>query len=163
MDKISYKLVKILEQNARYTASDLAQMLDMSEGDVTKLIEKLENEGVICGYKAMIDWDKFSDSSVTALIEIKVTPKHNEGFEALAEHIMNMEEVESVYLMSGAYDFCVTVNGKSFKEVAFFVAKRLATIDDVVSTATHFVLRRYKELGVKMIKMSTDDRRKLSF
>ncbi len=163
MDKSAEKLIKILEENARYTSAELAQMIGSTEAEVDKLIEKLEKEQIICGYKAMIDWDKFSDTHVTALIELKVTPKRDAGFEEMAQTIMSMDEVESVYLMSGAYDFCVTVQGRSFKDVALFVAKRLATMDGVVSTATHFVLRRYKELGVALIKKTEDDRRKMSF
>ena len=157
------KLVKILEENARYSNAELSQMLGISEEEVAKTIEKLEKDGIICGYKAMIDWDKFSDTHVTALIELKVTPQRNAGFEDLANRLLEMDEVEAVYLMSGAYDFSVTVQGKSFKDVALFVAKRLATQEGVVSTATHFVLRRYKELGTVLIRKTDDDRRKMSF
>lgn len=163
MEKTSYRLIKILEENARYSLSELAQMIDLSEEETAALMNKLENEKIICGYKALIDWDKFSDAHVTALIELKVTPQSDAGFEEMAETIMNMPEVESVYLMSGAYDFSVTVQGRSFKDVALFVAKRLATMRGVVSTATHFVLRRYKELSVSMINMHDDDRGTLSF
>ena len=163
MEKTSYRLIKILEENARYSVSELAQMIDLSEEETAALMHKLEQEKIICGYKALIDWDKFSDTHVTALIELKVTPQISAGFEEIAEYIMNMPEVESVYLMSGAYDFSVTVQGRSFKDVALFVAKRLATMKGVVSTATHFVLRRYKELSVPMIKMHDDDRGTLSF
>lgn len=163
MEKTSYRLIKILEENARYSVAELAQMIDLSEEETAALMKKLEREKVICGYKALIDWDKFSDTHITALIELKVTPQNGAGFEEMAEYIMNMPEVESVYLMSGAYDFSVTVQGRSFKDVALFVAKRLATMRGVVSTATHFVLRRYKELSVPMINMHDDDRGTLSF
>ena len=163
MEKTSYRLIKILEENARYSVAELAQMIDLSEEETAALMKKLESEKEICGYKALIDWDKFSDTHITALIELKVTPQNGAGFEEMAEYIMNMPEVESVYLMSGAYDFSVTVQGRSFKDVALFVAKRLATMRGVVSTATHFVLRRYKELSVQMIKMQDDDRGTMSF
>ncbi len=163
MEKTIERIIKILEQNARYTPAELAQMVGLEEAETEKIIEKLEKEQIICGYKAIIDWDKFSDAHVTALIELKVTPQKDAGFEDMARYIMDMKEVESVYLMSGAYDFCVTVQGKSFKDVALFVAKRLATMHGVVSTATHFVLRRYKELSVPLMAQSSDDRRAMSF
>lgn len=163
MEKFTDKLLKILEKDSRYTASELASMLNTTEEDITKTIEKLEKEKVICGYKTIIDWDKVNDIHVTALIELKVIPQKNAGFEEIAETIMQMSEVESVYLMSGGYDLCVTVKGRSFKEVALFVAKRLAVMDNIESTATHFVLRRYKEVGVEMIDKETDDRGIFSF
>ena len=157
------KLVKILEENARYSNAELSQMLGISEDEVAKTVEKLEKDGIICGYKAMIDWDKFSDTHVTALIELKVTPQRNAGFEDLANRLLEMDEVEAVYLMSGAYDFSVTVQGKSFKDVALFVAKRLAVMENIESTETSFVLRRYKEIGVKMAENESDDRGAFSF
>ena len=163
MDKLSAKILNILENDCRHSADELAQMLNVGKDEVEKTIEKLEGEEIICGYKAMIDWDKFSDTHVTALIELKVTPQKIAGFENMAHSLSQMPEVESVYLMSGAYDFSVTVQGKSFKDVALFVAKRLATLDGVVSTATHFVLRRYKELGVTLDRALPDDRGTLSF
>lgn len=163
MDKTAERIVKILEQNARFTPAEIACALGITENEATECIRTLEDEGIICGYKTMIDWDKVSTAHVTALIELKVTPKRGAGFEELAEYIMSMDEVESVYLMSGAYDFCVTVQGENFKDVALFVAKRLSTLDGVISTATHFVLRRYKELGVSLIHKPEDDRRKMSF
>ena len=162
MDKLSYNIIKILEENARYSAKELSVMLDVTEEEVKKTIEKLEREQIICGYKAFIDWDKFSDSHVTALIELQVTPQGSTGFEDIREYIMQMEEVETVYLMSGGFDLTVIVQGQSFKDVALFVAKRLALIDCVQSTATHFVLRRYKELGIPLIQNTTDDRGLLS-
>ncbi len=163
MEKYTEKLLKILEKDSRYTPAELSSMLDMSEEDITKTIEKLEKEKIICGYKTIIDWDKVSDVHVTALIELKVVPQKNAGFEEIAETIMQMSEVESVYLMSGGYDLSVTVKGRSFKEVALFVAKRLAVMNNIESTATHFVLRRYKEIGVEMMDKETDDRGIYSF
>lgn len=163
MENITEKLLKILEKDSRYSASELASMLDTNEEEIKKLIDKLEKEKVICGYKTIIDWDKVNDIHVTALIELKVIPQKNAGFEEIAETIMLMSEVESVYLMSGGYDLCVTVKGRSFKEVALFVAKRLAVMNNIESTATHFVLRRYKEVGVEMMDKDTDDRGIYSF
>ncbi len=163
MEKYAEKLLKILEKDSRYTHSELASMLETDVETISKTIEKLEKEKIICGYKTIIDWDKVNDVHVTALIELKVIPQKNAGFEEIAETIMQMNEVESVYLMSGGYDLSVTVKGRSFKEVALFVAKRLAVMDNIESTATHFVLRRYKEIGVQMMNNETDDRGTFSF
>ena len=163
MQKFTEKLLKILEKDSRYSASDLASMLGESVETIEKTIEKLEKEKIICGYKTIIDWDKVSDVHVTALIELNVRPQKNAGFEEIAETIMQMSEVESVYLMSGNYDLSVTVKGRSFKEVALFVAKRLAVMENIESTTTSFVLRRYKEIGVKMIDNESDDRGAFSF
>ena len=163
MEKTTERLLKILEKDSRYSAADLASMLGESEENVAKIIEKLEKEKIICGYKTIIDWDKVSDVHVTALIELQVKPQKNAGFEEIAETIMQMSEVESVYLMSGSYDLSVTVKGRSFKEVALFVAKRLAVMENIESTATSFVLRRYKEIGVEMVDQENDDRGAFSF
>ena len=163
MEKTTERLLKILEKDARYTPSDLASMLGESKENIAKIIEKLEKEKIICGYKTIIDWDKVSDVHVTALIELQVKPQKNAGFEEIAETIMQMSEVESVYLMSGSYDLSVTVKGRSFKEVALFVAKRLAVMENIESTATSFVLRRYKEIGVEMVDQENDDRGAFSF
>ena len=163
MEEYAEKLLKILEKDSRYTHSELASMLETDVETISKTIEKLEKEKIICGYKTIIDWDKVNDVHVTALIELKVIPQKNAGFEEIAETIMQMNEVESVYLMSGGYDLSVTVKGRSFKEVALFVAKRLAVMDNIESTATHFVLRRYKEIGVQMMNNETDDRGTFSF
>ncbi|MBQ1928271.1 MAG: Lrp/AsnC family transcriptional regulator [Acutalibacteraceae bacterium] len=158
MTDIERKIIKILSENARYSSADLSSMLGITEKQVDATIEKLENENIICGYPAIIDWDKTDGETVTALIELKVTPKKALGFEEIAESITNCPEVESVYLMSGGYDLCVTVKGHTFKEVSMFVAKRLATMDGVVSTATHFVLRKYKEVGTVLENKHADDR-----
>lgn len=163
MEKKLDKILKALDEDARYTPEDIASMLGENEQDIKDLIKYAEKEKIICGYKTIVDWDKISDSHVTALIELKVIPQRTLGFEEIAEKIMKMNEVESVYLMSGGYDLCVTVKGRSFKEVALFVAKRLAVMDNIESTATHFVLRRYKEIGVEMIDKETDDRGTFSF
>lgn len=158
MEKKLNKVLKALDDDARYTVADIASMLGEDEQDIKDLIKYAEKEKIICGYKTIVDWDKISDSHVTALIELKVIPQRTLGFEEIAEKIMEMDEVESVYLMSGGYDLSVTVKGRSFKEVALFVAKSLAVMDNIESTATHFVLRRYKEVGIKMLDDETDDR-----
>lgn len=156
------KLLALLQENARYSNKDLALMLGISEKEVTDEIKSLEQAGVIRGYKTMIDWESVDNVHVTAIIELKVTPQADAGFEEIAERIMGFEHVESVYLMSGAYDLYVAVTGQSFQKVALFVAKRLATIKEVTSTATHFVLRRYKDMGVEMIDVNRDDRGRMS-
>ena len=142
------KILKSLENDATLTAAQLAIMLDKEEGDIKKAIEKYEQDGVILGYKTIIDWDKTDREYVTALIEVKLTPQKDRGFDKVAEKIYNYSEVKSLYLMSGAYDLAVFIEGKTMKEVAYFVAQKLAPIDSVVSTATHFVLRKYKDNGV---------------
>ena len=152
------ELLKLLSRNARYSVRQLADMLGAAEEDVAAQIKSLEKEGIICGYKAVIDWDSVDGSAVSAIIEIKVVPKADLGFEEVAEKIAAYGEVESVYLMSGGYDLNVVVKGKTLKDVAQFVAKELATIDSVTSTATHFVMRRYKELDVCLFDGERDDR-----
>ncbi len=152
------KLLKLLEQDARLTPAQLAVMLGCSEEDVCAQIKAFERDGTIRAYQTMIDWDRTDREYVTAMIELKVTPKRDYGFEAIAEQVMRFEEVETVYLMSGGFDLSVVVSGRTFQEVAMFVAKRLSTLDSVVSTATHFVLRRYKEKGVPFLDESKDER-----
>jgi DNA-binding Lrp family transcriptional regulator len=133
-------------------------MCNKEVGDIKKFIEQNEKDGVILGYKTMIDWDKTDREYVTALIEVKITPQRDRGFDRVAEIIYNYPEVQSLYLMSGAYDLCVLIEGKTMREVAYFVAQKLATIDDVISTATHFVLRKYKDKGVTYGIVEVDER-----
>lgn len=152
------KLLKLLDSNARLTDEQLAAMLNISEDEVRAQIAKLEKDGAIRAYKAVVDWDKTDRNCVTAIIELKVTPRRDVGFEGIAEQIMAFEEVESVYLMSGGYDLSVRVTGRSFQEIAAFVAKRLAPLESVISTATHFVLRRYKESNVMFLGENQDER-----
>lgn len=152
------KVLKILADNARCSIEDIAIMTGLSVNEVEKNIKELEAVGLIRGYKAVIDWEKLDNASVSALIELKVIPQDKYGFEKIAETIMKYREVETVYLMSGSYDLCVIVKGKTFQEVAMFVSKELATMREVTSTATHFVLRRYKELDVELVVGESDDR-----
>ena len=159
---MNIKLLKLLSANARYETSELAVMLGMEENEVKKEIEEMQKTGLICGYKAVIDWEKLDTGAVSAIIELKVSPQADHGFEEIAKRVMMYDEVESVYLMSGGYDLCVTVRGKSFQQVAMFVAKELSTIDAVNSTATHFILRRYKELDVVLCEGDYDDRGSIS-
>ena len=152
------KVLKVLSDNARATVEDIAIMTGMSVEKVKEDIAELERAGIIKGYKAVIDWEKLDGAAVSALIELKVIPQDEYGFEKIAEMVMKYKEVETVYLMSGAYDLTVIVKGKTFQEVAMFVAKELATMHGVTSTATHFVLRRYKELDVALVGEEADDR-----
>ncbi len=160
MDK---KLLKLLNKNSRTSLEDLSTMTGLSAEQVAAEIDQMEKEGVIRGYKAVVDWERFDDSYVSALIELKVTPKAGLGFEEIAKKVMKYPNVESVYLMSGGYDLCVIVKGKTFQGVAMFVAKELSTLESVTSTATHFVLRRYKELDVELCDGNSDDRGHFSF
>ena len=152
------KLLKLLDSNARLTTDQLAVMLGRTEKEVAQQITELEQSGVIRAYKALIDWDRTDREYVTAIIELRVSPKRDSGFESIAQAIMRLEEVESVYLMSGGYDLSVVVTGRTFQEVAMFVAKRLSPMDAVLSTATHFVLRRYKDRGVMFLDEPQDER-----
>lgn len=159
---MNIKLLKLLSKYARYDISELAVMLGIEENEVKKEIEEMQKSGLICGYKAVIDWEKLDTGAVSAIIELKVSPQADHGFEEIAKRVMMYNEVESVYLMSGGYDLCVTVRGKSFQQVAMFVAKELSTIDAVNATATHFILRRYKELDVVLCEGDYDDRGSIS-
>lgn len=152
------ELLKLLSTNARYTVEQLAVMLAADPQAVAAEIDTLQKDGVICGYKTVIDWEKVDATSVSAMIELNVVPKADLGFEEVAERVASYPEVEAVYLMSGGYDLNVVVKGKNLQEVSRFVARELATIDSVTSTATHFVMRRYKEMDVKLIERDKDDR-----
>ncbi len=158
MDRLLY----LLETNPRLTNAELAVMLGVSEDEVKEQIELYEKTGIIKGYRAIIDKDKAQAHTVTALIEIKVQPRFGHGFDNIAERISQLDEVESIYLMSGGYDLCCLVSDKSFEEVAMFVAKRLSPLEDVVSTTTHFILKKYKDQGVFFTTKQADDRGTIS-
>ncbi len=157
---MKYEILKLLTRNARYTDDDIAAMLGITEAEVKNYIKELENDGFIKGYKAVVDWEKLDDAYVSAIIELNVVPKAGLGFEEVAEKIMKYEQVESVYLMSGVYDLNVVVKGKTLRDIALFVSKELASIDSVTSTATHFVLRRYKDMNIELISSEKDVRGK---
>ena len=157
------KLLKLLQENARFSNERLAAMLGITEQEVADKIEEYEKKGIIKGYQVLLNYDKIQPEQVTALIELKVTPKRNLGFEEIARTIMMYEEVESVYLMSGGHDLSVRVTAKDFKDVALFVSHRLAILDSVLSTATHFILSRYKENGVILYDEPVDERRGVAF
>ena len=152
------EILKLLEKDARMTPEQLAVMLDCSVEEVVQTIDELENNGTILGYKTIIDWEKTDQESVSAMIEVKLTPQRDSGFDRVAEKIYNYPEVKSVYLMSGAYDLSVVIEGQTMKQVALFVSQKLATIDSVISTATHFVLHKYKDTGVLYDAPEIDER-----
>ncbi len=152
------EILKLLRRNARYTVEELASMVGADAAEVADTIKSLEKQGIICGYKTVIDWDRVDSATVSAIIELNVVPKADLGFEEVAERIAAYHEVESVYLMSGVYDLNVVVKGKSVQDIARFVARELATIDSVTSTTTHFVMRRYKEMDVQLCENKEDDR-----
>ena len=153
------RLLSLLQANARLTNQQLAVMLGREEKDVEAAVAAYEKAGVIRGYQAVIDWDKTDSPTVFARIEIKVTPKKDFGFEEIARTIMDLEQVQSVSLMSGGYDLAVTVSGKTFRDIALFVAHRLSPIESVNSTATHFILKKYKERGIVLEEEVPDERR----
>lgn len=153
------ELLTLIEKNSRYDIDTLAGMLNLSSADVKKLIEELEEKKIIVKYPTLINWQKLDENgSVMAMIDVKVTPKRDVGFDNVAERIYKFPEVKSVYLMSGAYDLSVTVEGKTMKEVAHFVSQKLATLDSIVSTTTHFLLKKYKHDGI-ILEEGDDDKR----
>ncbi len=156
------KLLGLLSENARFTDKQLSTMLAMSEDEIKAKIAEYEKKGVINGYHALVNWQSVDPQYVSAIIEVKVSPKRDHGFDEIARKIMDFPEVESLYLMSGGYDLAITVSGRSFIDVAMFVSKRLSPLDSVLSTATHFVLKRYKDMGVKMHYEADDERGNIS-
>ncbi len=151
-------ILQILADNARLTNEQLAAMTGKTTVEVAQEIDRLQREGIIKGYKAIVDWDKTDRSLCLARIELKVTPKSGMGFDEIAGTIAQFDEVQEVYLMSGGYDLALEVAGKTFKDVALFVAHRLAPLESVQSTATHFVLKKYKEQGVVTVDAQLDMR-----
>ena len=151
-------ILTFLEKNSRISVKDLAVMLQEDEGEIAARMTQLEKSKIIFGYHTMINWDKAHIDRVTALIEVRVTPQRGEGFDTIAQRIYQFEEVTAVYLMSGAFDLTVIVEGKTMKEVALFVAQRLAPIDQVLSTSTHFILKRYKDHGIVLEDHEKDER-----
>lgn len=159
---MNVKILKLIEKDARMSVKDIATMCDISDEEAEREIKEMEDSGIIRGYKGVIDWEKVDSAAVSAIIELKVTPKAELGFEDVAERIAHYPEVESVSLMSGACDLIVVVKGRTFHEVSNFVAKELAVIDSVTSTATQFVMRKYKEFGVELTEEIFDERGAIS-
>lgn len=152
------ELLSILEKNSRIDFNELAVLLGTTEEEVLKTIEELEKEGIISGYHTLINWEKTNIEKVTALIEVKITLQRGKGFDNIAERIYNYPEVKAVYLISGGYDLLVILEEKTLKEIASFVSSKLSNLDGVLSTATHFILKKYKDHGTILNKKSTDER-----
>ena len=152
------EILSVLEKNSKTDLKDLAVMLGTNVETVFNEITTMEKEGIICGYHTLIDWDKLGDEKVTALIEVRVTPKRGQGFDFVAERLYNYPEVHSVYLISGGFDLLLTLQGKSLREVSAFVSDKLSTMDSVLSTATHFILKKYKIEGVVTHKKGEERR-----
>lgn len=151
-------MLELLENDSTLTAEQLAIMIGGDVEEIKSQIRSYEKDGVIVGYKTLIDWDKTDREFVTALIELKVEPQIDRGFDSIAERICNFPEVESVYLMSGGFDIAVMIEGKTLREVAFFVAEKLSTMEGVTGTATHFVLRKYKDKNTIYHRKPVDER-----
>lgn len=151
-------ILKYIEKNSRVDLGELAVLLGTDEVTVANEIAQMEKEKIICGYHTLIDWDKVGMEKVTALIEVKVTPQRNQGFDRIAERIYNYPEVTAVYLISGGYDLLVTLDGKTLKEVSQFVSEKLSPVEAVISTATHFILKKYKEHGTILVKKAESER-----
>ena len=156
------ELLHIIERNSRIALSELAIILGVTEEQVLNTLSELEAEGIICGYHTLIDWEKTAVEKVTALIEVRVAPQRGQGFDSIAERIYKYPEVNSVFLISGGFDLMVTLEGKTLKEVAGFVSDKLSTLDSVLSTATHFILKKYKDHGTILEKKYEDKREKVS-
>lgn len=152
------ELLAIIEKNSRMGLKDLAILLGVEEIQVANELAALEAEGIICGYHTMIDWEKTSREKVSALIEVRVTPQRGQGFDSIAERIYQYPEVRSVYLMSGGYDLMIILEGKTLREISAFVSEKLSALDSVLSTATHFILKKYKDHGTVLAKKKEDER-----
>lgn len=152
------KILAVIEKNSRIDLKELAILLGEDEINVANEIASMESEGIICGYHTLINWDNTSKEKVVAFIEVKVTPQRGMGFDKIAERIYQYNEVNAVYLMSGAFDFTVFIEGKTMKEVAQFVSEKLAPMESVLSTGTHFVLKKYKDHGTVIAKTKQDER-----
>ena len=152
------QILSVIEKNSRIDTKELAIRLGTTEAAIVEEMAAMEKEGVICGYHTMINWEKTSEEKVTALIEVRVTPQRGQGFDNIAERIYKYPEVKSVYLISGGYDLLVTLEGKTLKEVSTFVTDKLSTLETVLSTATHFILKKYKDHGTIMTNKLEDER-----
>ncbi len=152
------KILNYLERNGRIALDELAILMGMNQVDVANELEQMEKEGVICGYHTLIDWDKVTTEKIHALIEVRVTPQRGKGFDDIAERIYKYPEVQSTYLISGAYDLLVFMEGKSLREISTFVSEKLSTLDSIISTTTHFVLKKYKQDGTILTKKYEDER-----
>ena len=162
MEKTEMSILNILTEEARTPISQIAVMLGEDEAKIADTIARLERQRIILKYPALVNWERVDVDQVEAMIEVRVTPQRGEGFEAIAEQIYRFEEVSSVYLMSGGYDLLVNMKARTMRQLALFVAEKLSTIEHVISTATHFVLKKYKDQGVLMDETTEDLRLKVT-
>lgn len=158
MNEMRMKILTFIEKDSRVNIKELAVMLGVDEVDVANEMSAMESEGIICGYHTLIDWDKTTTEKVTALIEVRVTPQRGLGFDTIAERIYKYPEVNSVYLISGGFDLMVTLEGRTLKEISSFVSNKLSTQESILSTATHFILKKYKDHGTILAKKNEDER-----
>ncbi len=156
------KILNYIEKNSRIDLHELAIILGEDETAVMNTLEEMEQKHIICGYHTLINWEKAGVEKVTAMIEVRVTPQRGMGFDKVAQHIYNYPEVQSVYLISGGFDFMVTLEGKTLREIANFVSDKLSTLDSVLSTKTNFILKKYKDHGTIMAEQPKDERMKMS-
>ena len=152
------KILTFIEKNSRVELKELAILLGLTEVDVANELAAMEKEGIICGYHTLIDWDKVTTERINALIEVRVTPQRGHGFDSIAERIYKYPEVEATYLISGGYDLLVTLEGKTLQEVTRFVSEKLSTLESVISTSTHFILKKYKDHGTILHEKYDDER-----
>ena len=157
-EALRMEILKYIEKHSRVELGELAVLVGVEETDVANEIADMEKEKIICGYHTLIDWEKTGEEQVVALIEVKVTPQRNQGFDRIAERIYNYPEVNAVYLISGGYDFLITLKARTLKEVSEFVSGKLAPLDAVLSTATHFVLKKYKDHGAVLVAKTESER-----
>lgn len=160
MDDLKLKVLDLLKEDSRRSNILLATLLGSTEAQVAQAIQELEEDKVIVKYATVVNWSKVDDEKVTALIEVQITPERGRGFDAIAERVYLYPEVKSVYLMSGAYDLLVEIEGKSLREVSSFISNKLSPIDRVLSTKTHFILKKYKQDGI-VFEDHEDDHRML--
>ena len=156
--EMNERILKVIEKNSRLTAEEIAIMLGLETDDVVHALKDMEERKIICGYHTLVNWDKANDDEVSAVIELKVNPQRGAGFDKIAERVYQFPEVDAVYLMSGAYDLLVEMRKAPMKDIASFVARRLSTIEEVHSTATHFILKRYKDHGTLFVDEDKDKR-----
>lgn len=152
------EILNFIEKNSRIDLKEVAVCLGMTEIDVANELAAMESEGIICGYHTLIDWDKVTQEKIHALIEVKVTPQRGKGFDEVAERIYKYPEVTATYLISGGFDLLVFMEGKTLKEISMFVSQKLSTLDSILSTTTHFVLKKYKDHGIVLNKKNEDER-----
>ena len=156
--EMNERILKVIEKNSRLTAEEIAIMLGLETDDVVHALKDMEERKIICGYHTLVNWDKANDDEVSAVIELKVNPQRGAGFDKIAARVYQFPEVDAVYLMSGAYDLLVEMRKAPMKDIASFVARRLSTIEEVQSTATHFILKRYKDHGTLFVDEDKDKR-----